>query len=131
LKAAEEKKSGVQTWKQTYEYDRYGNRRMTEGTGQTTANVMPAANPTMSQVNNRITASGYSYDSAGNMTGAPGEGYSFDAENRYAMPAANPATSTANNRITTVGCQYGAENGGLYLFSFLSGGRPSPASTIN
>jgi RHS repeat-associated protein len=82
LKAAEEKKSGAQTWKQTYEYDRYGNRRMMEGTGQTTANVMPAANPTISQVNNRITASGYSYDAAGNMTGAPGDDYSFDAENR-------------------------------------------------
>jgi RHS repeat-associated protein len=55
---------------------------MMEGTGQTTANVMPAANPTISQVNNRITASGYSYDTAGNMTGAPGDGYTFDAENR-------------------------------------------------
>ncbi|MGB7922332.1 MAG: RHS repeat-associated core domain-containing protein [Pyrinomonadaceae bacterium] len=85
LQAAEEKKGTLLSWKQVYEYDRFGNRRIREGAGQTTINAMPEANPVISEVNNRITSVGYQYDAAGNMRNAPGHSYTFDAENRLVM----------------------------------------------
>jgi RHS repeat-associated protein len=77
--------TGAQNWKQTYSYDRYGNRTFDA------ANTMlptPPVNPTINPANNRYHANqGYDYDSAGDVTSAPGFVYSYDAENR--MVSAN------------------------------------------
>lgn len=71
LKTATEKKGAVQTWKQTYDYDRFGNRTFNTAAGATTLPDIitnPAAtNPTISSVNNQISSAGYAYDAAGNL----------------------------------------------------------------
>jgi len=61
-------------WSQTNAYDRYGNRQIDYGGGN--------YNLTFSSSTNRITTSGYSYDSAGNLTNDPVHSYGFDAENK-------------------------------------------------
>lgn len=68
-------------WKQTFTYDRYGNRNFDAGN---TTPAMLGPNPTISQANNRYSAGqGYDYDAAGNLTiDAAGHTYSYDAENR-------------------------------------------------
>ena len=73
--SATETASSTQAWKQEFNYDRYGNRNITSGTGQT--------NLTFNTANNRITTSGYSYDSVGNTTNDPsGKTFTYDAENK-------------------------------------------------
>ncbi len=65
----------TQTWTQVFGYDRYGNRNITSGTGQTSL--------TFGSTTNRITTSGYSFDSAGNTTADPsGKAFTYDAENK-------------------------------------------------
>jgi len=75
--------SGTQQWKQTFAYDRYGNRNF--DLANTTSNVL-GANPTISQPTNRLsTGQGYGYDDAGNLTSEPAtsaNGIVYDAENR-------------------------------------------------
>ena len=61
-------------WSQTNAYDRYGNRQIDYGGG--------SYNLAFSLTTNRITTSGYSYDSAGNLTNDTVHAYTFDAENR-------------------------------------------------
>jgi RHS repeat-associated protein len=61
-------------WSQTNAYDRYGNRQIDYGGGN--------YNLTFSSSTNRITTSGYGYDSAGNLTNDPLHSYGFDAENK-------------------------------------------------
>lgn len=62
------------SWTQTFQYDRYGNKKIFNEQNQ----EIP-----ISTVNNRITGAGYGYDLAGNLTqeGA-GKTYEYDAENR-------------------------------------------------
>ncbi|PYT00380.1 MAG: hypothetical protein DMF63_07355 [Acidobacteria bacterium] len=83
--SAEEKVSSTTTWKQTFDYDRYGNRRFnTSGTNTTTLGSCTTAicNPTISTSTNRITSSGYSYDANGSViANAAGERFGYDAEN--------------------------------------------------
>jgi RHS repeat-associated protein len=81
-------------WKQTFEYDRYGNRRFNElNTTTITKNCtsgsnavvcaadVPAVNPTINQTNNRL--DGYTFDTAGNTTvDALGRSFIYDAENK-------------------------------------------------
>jgi len=78
--------SASQSWKQTFTFDRYGNRNFVTENGQTTTlGSCPTAvcNPTISPTNNRITSTGYSYDSSGNTTAdANGQVYVYDAENK-------------------------------------------------
>ncbi|HEV8431327.1 MAG TPA: RHS repeat-associated core domain-containing protein [Pyrinomonadaceae bacterium] len=62
------------SWSQTNAYDRYGNRQIDYGGG--------TYNLSFSSSTNRITTSGYSYDSAGNLTNDTVHTYSFDAENK-------------------------------------------------
>jgi RHS repeat-associated protein len=85
LGSATEMEGSTQTWKQAFTYDRYGNRNFNES--QTT---MPASfsnpavsDPSVSASNNRLTATGYTYDNAGNTTrdGAY-QTYTYDAENK-------------------------------------------------
>lgn len=61
-------------WSQTNAYDRYGNRQIDYGGG--------SYNLAFSSTTNRITTSGYSYDSAGNLTNDTVHAYTFDAENK-------------------------------------------------
>jgi RHS repeat-associated protein len=61
-------------WSQTNNYDRYGNRRIDFGGG--------TYNLAFGSTTNKITTSGYSYDSAGNLTDDTVHDYTFDAENK-------------------------------------------------
>jgi YD repeat-containing protein len=79
LDTATESNASVQTWKQRFSYDRFGNRTFNQA--ETSQNVL-GANHTISTTNNRINATGYSYDNAGNLLNDPNHSYSYDAENR-------------------------------------------------
>jgi RHS repeat-associated protein len=61
-------------WSQTNGYDQYGNRWIDYGGG--------SHNLSFSSTTNRITSSGFSYDSAGNLTNDTIHAYTFDAENK-------------------------------------------------
>jgi len=86
LKVAEEKTGSTTNWKQTFTFDRYGNRRFDEAN-----TTMPTSfangnltNPTFNSSNNRM-ASGqiWTYDSAGNVTVDPdGRTFTYDGENK-------------------------------------------------
>ncbi len=72
-------------WKQTFTFDRYGNRRFDEvNTTMPASFANPAVtNPTISTSNNRLTSSGYSYDAAGNTTyDAALRKFTYDGENK-------------------------------------------------
>src|SRR6266436_1197505 len=62
------------SWSQTNVYDRYGNRQIDYGGG--------VYNLSFSTSTNRITTSGFSYDSTGNLTNDTIHAYTFDAENK-------------------------------------------------
>ncbi|MGI8544185.1 MAG: RHS repeat domain-containing protein [Aridibacter sp.] len=85
IKDAQETVSGVQTWKQTFVYDRYGNRNF-DAANTTTIAGCPAnqCNPTINQANNRFNSGqGYSYDLSGNIiSDAEGRTFIYDAENK-------------------------------------------------
>lgn len=75
-----------QTWKQTFSYDRYGNRRF-DTTGSNTTTLGSCAqvicNPTISTSTNRINDSYYVYDANGNLTeDANAWEFAYDTENR-------------------------------------------------
>jgi RHS repeat-associated protein len=74
LNTATETNGGNTNWSQTNAYDRYGNRQISLGGGN--------YNLSFSSSTNRITTSGYSYDSAGNLTNDTVHAYTFDGENR-------------------------------------------------
>lgn len=69
-----ETSGGSTSWSQTNGYDQYGNRWIDYGGG--------SHNLSFSSTTNRITTSGFSYDSAGNLTNDSSHSYSFDAENK-------------------------------------------------
>jgi RHS repeat-associated protein len=85
LKSAEETIPTLTGWKQTFSYDRYGNRNFdvnnTTTLGSCSQNV---CNPTVDVSNNRFTTSqGYTYDLAGNVVNdAHGRQFAYDAENK-------------------------------------------------
>jgi RHS repeat-associated protein len=77
--------SASQSWKQTFTYDRYGNRRFDEANTTMPSSFANQAvsDPTVSTTTNRLTSSGYSYDSAGNTTAsANGQSFTYDGENK-------------------------------------------------
>lgn len=86
LQSAEETTPSQQGWKQTYKYDRYGNRRFnTDNPANTTtleANCQQAVcNPTIDPATNQLI--GYTYDDAGNTTvDAQGRTFTYDGENK-------------------------------------------------
>ena len=106
LKSAEEISNSVSTWKQTYAFDRYGNRRFDQAnTSQPASFVSPnVTNPTMDVANNRfMTGQGYVYDLAGNiLQDAEGRSFQYDAENKQ---------QSASNQSGTVG-QYSFDGDG-------------------
>ncbi len=85
LKSATETISGSQSWKQTFTFDRYGNRRF-DPNNTTTLGSCPAnqCNPTIDAANNRFTTGqGYTFDLTGNLiTDAQGRSFTFDGENK-------------------------------------------------
>ena len=83
LQSAEEKVNNLTNWKQTFQYDRYGNRRFNAGQTTTLAVLNNINNPEISTATNRFAANqNYDYDQAGNLTqDALGVQYLYDAEN--------------------------------------------------
>ena len=72
LKSATELSNGQPSWKQTYNYDRFGNRTFDGTNNNTTLPVINdqntnLTNPSISEVNNRISSAGYDHDPAGNL----------------------------------------------------------------
>ena len=73
------------SWKQTFQYDRYGNRRFDTANNNTTTLPTGCAeavcNPQINTANNRLT--GTTYDNAGNTTiDASGRTFTYDGENK-------------------------------------------------
>ena len=72
-------------WKQTFTYDRYGNRRFDDANTTMPASFANQAvtNPTISPNTNKLTSSGWSYDQGGNTKTDPsGRTFTYDAENK-------------------------------------------------
>ncbi len=86
LKSATETIGGMQTWKQTFTFDRFGNRRFDQAnTTVPTSFANPnVSNPQINTANNRFTTGqGYVYDLSGNViTDAEGRSFNYDAENK-------------------------------------------------
>ena len=83
LKDAKEMIGTTQTWKQTFTFDRYGNRRFDEANTTTLAPGCQTAvcNPTIDPATNRLI--GYTFDNAGNTkVDATGRTFTYDAENK-------------------------------------------------
>ena len=84
LKSAVETQNSSQTFKQTFTYDRYGNRQF-DAANTTTLGSCPAneCNPAFDANTNRITSAGYTYDLAGNIiTDAQGRQFTFNGDNK-------------------------------------------------
>ena len=72
-----------QQWKQTFTFDRYGNRRFDEANTTTlpTNCVIAVCNPTIDPATNKLV--GYGFDSSGNTkVDANGQTFTYDAENK-------------------------------------------------
>ncbi|HQU84818.1 MAG TPA: hypothetical protein PKY59_16895 [Pyrinomonadaceae bacterium] len=92
LKSSTETANAQIVWKQTFNYDRYGNRTLdTPNTTTLTQNIsQKIANPLINSGDNRLqkdqdgdNVSDYVYDKAGNLTvDAQNQRFIFDAENR-------------------------------------------------
>ena len=85
LSEAKETYDSEQKWKQTYQYDRYGNRTgFSEMVGQTATPLNNVNHPNINASNNRFAANqGYEYDYSGNLIqDAENRKFTFDAENK-------------------------------------------------
>jgi RHS repeat-associated protein len=105
LKSAVETANNQTTWRQTYLFDRYGNRNF-DTTNTTTPNTQQQSetvfNPTVDTATNRFTSGqGYVYDANGNVIqDAQVRSFAYDAENRQT----SFGTNNSNN------------NSGLYVY---------------
>ncbi len=97
LKSAEETISSQTSWKQTFTFDRYGNRNFDEanttfagfdklcnGNTGLCSELRKRLNPSINTSNNRLnTSEDYAFDSSGNTTGDPDDRtFIYDAENK-------------------------------------------------
>jgi RHS repeat-associated protein len=85
LSEAQETSDGQRTWKQTYGYDRYGNRTsFSYSIGQTPVPLSNVNNPAIDPLTNRFLAGqNYDYDRNGNlMSDAEGRRFAFDGDNK-------------------------------------------------
>jgi RHS repeat-associated protein len=86
LKSAEEVTGTTSNWKQTYTFDRYGNRRFDQSNTTFPASFANpnVTNPTIDAANNRFTTGqGWTYDLAGNViTDAESRTFFYDSENK-------------------------------------------------
>jgi RHS repeat-associated protein len=97
--ATETFNTGTQSWKQTFSYDRFGNRSFDAANTSTFGQNynQNIANPLINTSDNRISnGQGYGYDKSGNLTqDAEGKRYFYDAENHQTSYFA-----TGNSSIT-------------------------------
>ena len=110
IRDAREMIGTTQQWKQTFDYDRYGNRRFdeantttiqkncTDGSGAVVcAGDVPVVNPTINTANNRL--DGYTFDDAGNTK--------IDAMNRqFIYDAENKQIEVKDSQSTSIGKYY-------------------------
>ena len=109
LQSAAETVSGSQTWKQTFTFDRYGNRRFDAANTTTLGSCATAVcNPTIATSNNRFsTGQGYGYNANGDLTlDATGQRFGYDTENRQ------KEFFTANNTTSTPDATYSYDGEG-------------------
>ncbi|PYS98448.1 MAG: hypothetical protein DMF63_15555, partial [Acidobacteria bacterium] len=88
LSSAVETNNSTQTWKQTFTYDRYGNRRFDEVNTTVPASfeTPEVTNPNIDSSNHRLSSSGWSYDPSGNTTDDPSaRTFVYDAENKQVL----------------------------------------------
>ncbi|HSS22508.1 MAG TPA: RHS repeat-associated core domain-containing protein [Pyrinomonadaceae bacterium] len=79
---------GTLSWKQTFSYDRFGNRRFDAANTTVPSGGLPSVtNPLINTSDNRFSAGqGYLYDKAGSVTqNAQGQRFVYDAEGRQAQ----------------------------------------------
>jgi RHS repeat-associated protein len=99
LKSATETVSGNAnpTWKQTFNYDIYGNRRFDAVNTTTLPANNGIYNPNIGADNKFLVSEGYNYDSEGNLTNNPeSQLFQYDAENRQTQVTNTVAQTTAN-----------------------------------
>jgi RHS repeat-associated protein len=101
IQSARETISGNQTWKQTFVYDRYGNRRfdMANTTVPDSQSNQNITNPQIDVSNNRFSANqGYDYDQSGNVTkDATDKRFAYDAENKQASFGTNGSSTNGGS----------------------------------
>ena len=111
-------------WAQNYTYDRYGNRTNVTATGVAADNSAMSSDGTPNlayhSTSNRISTSGYEYDSAGNQTRAKAEDgnwlkFEYDAANRLSNVRKDDANGTYLQ-----GFQYGSGNQRLFDYEHAS-----------
>jgi RHS repeat-associated protein len=88
LSTAAETSNSIQAWKQSFTFDRYGNRNFDRANTTMPASFANPAvsDPTISTTNNRITSTGWLYDSAGNTTRDGEYGtFAYDGENKQVL----------------------------------------------
>jgi RHS repeat-associated protein len=104
LQSATETSNSTQSWKQTFIFDRYGNRSFDSANTTTFPTGCPTTvcNPSFNQSNNRMNDNqGYEYNSAGNVTkDATNKRFVYDAENKQ----------------TSFGTDGSYTNGGSYFY---------------
>lgn len=102
LKSAFETIGGIESFRQSYIYDRFGNRRfdLNNTTIPNTSNgeLPQVINPDIDSSNNRLKASqGYIYDAAGNLIqDAQNRTFTYDAENKQIKVQASDSTQIAS-----------------------------------
>src|SRR5262249_42859328 len=92
--------TAANTWRLTWNYDRYGNRLSQTLTGGTMAVGQPQL--TVDAATNHISSAGFTYDAGGNMTHDTAGAYTFDADNRITQSVVGSTTASygyAGNRI--------------------------------
>jgi RHS repeat-associated protein len=106
IKDAKELIGTTQQWKQTFTYDRYGNRRFDTANGNTTtlqANCPTAVcNPTIDPATNKLI--GYTFDASGNTkVDAESRKFTYDGENKQVKVETVDANG---NPIATIGLYF-------------------------
>lgn len=99
LQSATETVSSQVSWKQTFQYDRFGNRRFDAANTTTLGTCSQAVcNPNIDLARNQLSASdGYNFDNEGNLTANPeSQLLAYDAENHLTQ-VQNTATQTVAN----------------------------------
>lgn len=100
IQTAVESAGGVQSWKQTFLYDRYGNRRFDPVGTTTVATFDNITNPQADPATNRFLASdGYVFDAEGNLTANPeNQVFTYNADNRITQ-----STYTVSGAVSNYG----------------------------
>ncbi|MFN0140053.1 MAG: BPSL0067 family protein [Pyrinomonadaceae bacterium] len=115
LQQAKEMVGTIETWKQTFTIDRYGNREFDAANTTTLGSCQQSVcNPDINTANNRFSSSqGYGYDQNGNVTqDAQGRRFGYDAENHQ------KEFFIAGNSSTTPDATYQYDGAGMRVKKF-------------